>query len=341
MEYRKFGNSGLMVPALSFGTGTFSGEGIFKKWGNTNIEEAKYLIDICLDHGVNFFDTANSYSFGNSEKILGEAIKGRRDKVLISTKSTFPMNEEINDLGSSRFNIIKSCEYSLKRLKTDHIDIYFIHAFDPLTPMEETLRALDDLVSSGKIRYIGCSNFSGWHLMKSLSISEKSNFAKYIIHQAYYSLVNREYEWELMPLGVDQNIGIMVWSPLGWGRLGGKIRRGKEMMDGRIKQGGDFKGPNVDTEHLYNVVDVLHDIALEINKTIPQVAINWLLQRPTVCNIIIGARNPQQLLENLGSVGWKLTDEQINRLDDVSRCQPIYPYWHQYNYIRSQFPVKL
>lgn len=341
MEYRKFGYSGLKVPVLSFGTATFAGEGMFEQWGATNVLEAKRLVDICLERGVNLFDTADVYSLGAAESILGEAIKDRRDKVLISTKSTLPMSENPNDVGSSRFNLIKSCEGSLKRLGTDYIDIYFMHGFDAATPVEETLRALDDLISSGKIRYIGCSNFSGWHLMKSLAISEKYGLARYAVYQGFYSLISRDYEWELMPLGVDQNVGLMVWSPLGWGRLGGKIRRTMPMSDGRIKQGGAENGPVVNEEHLYNVVDVLAEIAEELGKSIAQVALNWVLQRPTVSNVIIGARNEEQLINNLGAVGWNLTDDQINRLDRVSGCQPIYPYWHQMQFTdRNPRPVQ-
>lgn len=341
MEYRKFGNSGLKVPELSFGTATFAGEGMFEQWGATNIQEAKRLIDICLEHGVNLFDTADVYSNGAAESVLGEAIKDRRNKVLISTKSTFAMSENPNDIGSSRHHLIKSCENSLKRLKTDYIDIYFMHGFDATTPVEETLRALDDLISSGKIRYIGCSNFSGWHLMKSLATSEKYGLARYAVYQGLYSLISRDYEWELMPLGVDQNVGLMVWSPLGWGRLGGKIRRGKTIADGRIKQGGAFNGPTVNEEYLYDVVDVLAEIAEELGKSIAQVALNWVLQRPTVCNVIIGARNEEQLINNLGAVGWSLNSQQIDRLDLVSKRCPIYPYWHQMQFAsRNPSPVQ-
>jgi aryl-alcohol dehydrogenase-like predicted oxidoreductase len=330
MEYRQFGKSGLKVPVLSFGTGTFGGTSeFFRRWGDTDVAEAKRLVDLCLDAGVNFFDTADIYSQGASEEILGQALEGRRDKLLISTKATFTMGDGPNDKGSSRHHLIRACEGSLKRLGTDYIDIYFMHGFDALTPVEETLRALDDLVSSGKIRYIGCSNFSGWHLMKSLATSEKYGLARYVVYQGYYSLIGRHYEWELMPLGLDQGVGLMVWSPLGWGRLTGKIRRGMEPKEGRIAQGGDVGGPIVDQEYLYNVVDALDQVARETGKTIPQVALNWLLQRPTVCNIVIGARNEEQLRQNLGAVGWSLTPEQVALLDKTSQETPIYPYWHQ------------
>lgn len=342
MEYRQLGKSGFKVPALSFGTGTFGGEGdFFKKWGATDVKEASRLLDICLDHGVNFFDTANIYSQGASEEILGAALKGRREQSLIATKATFSMGDGPNDKGSSRFAIVKECEDSLKRLKTDHIDLYFMHGFDALTPVEETLRALDDLVTSGKIRYIGCSNFSGWHVMKSLATSEKYGLNRYVVYQGYYSLANRDFEWELMPLALDQGLGLMVWSPLGWGRLTGKIRRNQKPKEGRIAQGGEVGGPEVDENLLFDVVDILDEIAKETGKTIPQVALNWLLQRPTVSNVIIGARNEEQLKQNLGAVGWNLTAEQVARLDAVSGKTPAYPYWHQMGFDeRNPKPVK-
>jgi len=234
MEYRQLGRSGLKVPVLSFGTGTFGGSNeFFKRWGEVQAEEATRMVDLCLDHELNFFDTADIYSEGASEEILGKAIKGRRDKVLISTKATFPTGKGPNDKGSSRHHLVRACEASLKRLGTDYIDVYFMHGFDALTPVEETLRALDDLVRSGKIGYIGASNFSGWHLMKSLATSEKYGLARHVVYQGYYSLIAREYEWELMPLGLDQGVGLMVWSPLGWGRLTGKIRRGQPAASAR------------------------------------------------------------------------------------------------------------
>lgn len=330
MEYRQLGRSGLHVPVLSYGTGTFGGSNeFFKRWGDTDVKEAKRLLDVCFDAGVNFFDTANVYSAGASEEVLGQALEGRRHDAIISTKATFAMGEGPNNRGSSRRHIVQAAEDSLKRLKTDYIDLYFMHGFDGRTPVDETLRALDDLITAGKIRYIGASNFSGWHLMKSLATSEKYGLARYIAYQGYYSLVGRDYEWELMPLAQDQGVGTMVWSPLGWGRLTGKIRRGQEVQDGRIKSGGDVGGPHVDQEHLYNVVDVLAEVAEEVGKTIPQVALNWLLQRPTVSNIVVGARNEEQLKQNLGAVGWNLTKEQVKKLDDVSRRPPAYPYWHQ------------
>jgi aryl-alcohol dehydrogenase-like predicted oxidoreductase len=341
MEYRQFGYSGLKVPVLSLGTGTFGGSNeFFKKWGSTDVKEASRLVDVCLDAGMNFFDTADIYSHGTSEEILGQAIKGRRDKVLISTKATFTMGEGPNDKGSSRFHLIEACEASLKRLGTDHIDVYFMHGFDAMTPVEETLGALDHLIKSGKVRYTGCSNFSGWHVMKSLAASEKHSLARYAVYQGYYSLIGRDYEEELMPLGVDQKLGLMVWSPLGWGRLTGKIRRGQPLPEGRIKAGGSEGGPKVDDEYLYTVVDALDEIAKETGKTVPQIALNWLLQRPTVANLVVGARNEEQLRQNLGAIGWNLTKEQVAKLDAASFRDPAYPYWHQRNFTeRNPRPV--
>ena len=340
MEYRKLGHSGLHVPVLSLGTCTFGGRGdeFFERWGVNEGKAASRMVDICLDAGVNFFDTANIYSIGESEKVLGEALEGRRNKALISTKATFPMGDGPNERGSSRHHLIRACEDSLRRLRTDYIDVYFMHGFDALTPIEETLHALDDLIRAGKVRYIGCSNFSGWHVMKALATSEKYGLGRYAAYQGYYSLVGRDYEWELMPLALDQDLGTMVWSPLGWGRLTGKIRRGQPLPEGRIKSGGDVGGPPIDDEYLYSVVDVLLESAEETGKSVPQVALNWLLQRPSVVNVVIGARNEAQLRDNLGAVGWSLTADQMARLDEVSHRHPAYPYWHQMGFANINPP---
>ncbi|MDC7676737.1 aldo/keto reductase [Asticcacaulis machinosus] len=342
MQYRQLGRSGLKVPRLSFGTGTFGGKGdMFSKWGATDVSEASRLIDVCLDHGLNFFDTADVYSSGASEEILGAALKGRRDQALISTKATFTTGKGPNDKGSSRYHIVRAAEASLKRLGTDHIDVYFMHGYDALTPPEEMLSALDTLITSGKVGYIGASNYSGWHLMKSLATSERYGLSRFVAYQGYYSLIGRDYEWELMPLAQDQGVGTMVWSPLGWGRLTGKIRRGVQASEGRIAQGGDAGGPAVEDEYLYNVVDALTEIAAEVDKTVPQVALNWLLQRPTVANIVVGARNEAQLTQNLGALGWDLTPDQVARLDAVSTRPKPYPYWHQMEFDeRNPKPVK-
>lgn len=332
MEYRQLGASGLNVPVLSFGTATFGGGNeFFKAWGSTQAAEATRLIDLCLEAGVNFFDTADIYSQGLSEEILGVALKGKRGRSLISTKATFPFGEGPNNQGSSRFHLMKQIEGSLQRLQTDYIDIYHMHGFDGNTPVEETLRTLDDLIQSGKVRYIACSNFSGWHLMKSLSASEKYGWNKYIAHQVYYSLVNREYEWELMPLGIDQKVGAIVWSPLAAGRLGGKYRRNNPVpADSRVAQGGSpIPESAVPEEKFYQIIDALDEVAEETGKTVAQVSLNWLLQRPTVANIIVGARNEEQLKQNLAAVDWNLTKDQVKKLDAASEMPTIYPYWHQ------------
>ena len=320
----------MKVPVLSFGTGTFGGSNeFFKAWGSSDVAEATRLVDICLEAGVNLFDTADVYSQGMSEEILGKAIAGRRPEVLISTKATFPMGTGPNDLGSSRHHLLRACEDSLRRLGTDYIDIYHLHGFDAVTPIEEALQTLDQLVKSGKVRYIACSNFSGWHLMKSLAISERYGWARYVAHQAYYSLIGRDFEWELMPLGLDQKIGTIVWSPLGWGRLTGKIRRGQPLPETSRLHKTSEQGPPVTQEYLYRVVDALDEVARETGKTLPSVALNWLLQRPTVVNVVVGARNEQQLRQNLEAVGWNLTTEQVAKLDKASETTPAYPYWHQ------------
>ena len=335
MEYRQLGASGLEVPVLSFGTATFGGGNNerFRSWGNTEAAEAKRLIDICLDFGINLFDTANIYSAGASEEILGKALEGKqRDKILLSTKCTFTFGEGPNNQGSSRLHILKQVEDSLKRLNTDYIDIYHMHGFDGNTPVEETIRTLDDLIQQGKIRYIAASNFSGWHLMKSLAVADRFGRNRYVGHQVYYSLANREFEWELMPLALDQKVGSIIWSPLAGGRLGGKFSRSKAWpAEGRVIEGGSpVPASAVEQEHLFRITDVLEAIAQETDKLVPQVAINWLMQRPTVATIIIGARNEAQLKENLGSYGWSLTTEQLKRLDEASAMPTIYPYWHQW-----------
>ncbi|NDK39283.1 aldo/keto reductase [Pseudoxanthomonas gei] len=341
MEYRHLGRSGFKVPALSFGTGTFGGQGkLFSAWGNTDVSEAKRLVDICLDAGLNLFDSADIYSGGASESILGAAIKGRRDQVLISTKATFRFDDGPNNVGSSRFHLVNAVEAALMRLGTDYIDLFQLHGFDARTPVEETLSTLDDLVRAGKIRYLGVSNFSGWHLMKSLSVSERHGWSRYVANQTYYSLIGRDYEEELMPLGLDQGVGAVVWSPLGWGRLTGKIRRGQPLPEtSRLHDTAEF-GPPVEQERLYKVVDALDRVAAETGKSIPQIALNWLLQRPTVSSVIIGARNEEQLRQNLGAVGWSLSAGQVKALDEASATTPPYPYWHQRGFAeRNPSPV--
>jgi aryl-alcohol dehydrogenase-like predicted oxidoreductase len=341
MEFRQLGGSGFKVPALCLGTGTFGGKNeFFRAWGATEAEEATQLVDISLEAGLNMFDSADVYSAGFSEEILGKAIKGRRDQVIISTKATFRSGPGENDVGSSRHHLIRACEASLRRLGTDYIDLYQLHGFDALTPVEEALSTLDDLVRSGKVRYMGCSNFSGWHLMKSLAVSEKYGLSRYVAHQAYYSLVGRDYEWELMPLALDQKVGTVVWSPLGWGRLTGKIRRGQALPEISRLQSQTVvdAGPPVADEYVYTVVDAIDEVAKETGKTVPQIALNWLLQRPTVATVIIGARNADQLRQNLGAVDWNLTPAQVAKLDAASNKTPVYPYWHQRSSFKDRNP---
>ncbi len=341
MEYRKLGHSGFKVPVLSLGTGTFGGTNeFFKAWGSSGVAEAARLVDICLEAGLTMFDSADVYSGGDAEKILGAAIKGRRDKVIISTKGTFGGGNP-NGFGSSRYHLLNAVDASLGRLGTDYIDLYQLHGFDAQTPVEETLSTLNHLVEAGKIRYIGCSNFSGWQLMKSLAVSERYGWTRHVAHQAYYSLIGRDYEWELMPLALDQGVGAIVWSPLGWGRLTGKLRRGQPLpatsrLHGKLST---ESGPQVSDEHLYRVVDALDEVAKETGKSVPQIAINWLLQRPSVANVIIGARNEEQLRQNLAAVGWNLTPEQVAKLDASSATPRAYPYWHQASFERNPPPV--
>jgi aryl-alcohol dehydrogenase-like predicted oxidoreductase len=332
MDYRYLGRSGLKVPALSFGAGTFGGKGpLFSAWGNTDAGEARRLVDICIDAGVNLFDSADVYSDGASESILGAAIKGRRDQVLLSTKTSLRSGEGPNEVGSSRFHLIRACEAALRRLGTDYIDLLQLHAFDAMTPVEEVLSTLDDLVRAGKVRYVGVSNFSGWHLMKSLAVADRHGYPRYVANQTYYSLIGRDYEWELMPLGLDQGVGAVVWSPLGWGRLTGKLRRGSSLPTTSRLHDTASIGPPVDEERLYRVIDALDTVAAETGKSIPQIALNWLLQRPTVATILIGARDEAQLRQNLGAIGWQLDAEQIARLDAASAVIPPYPYYPYWN----------
>ncbi|WP_349263266.1 aldo/keto reductase [Steroidobacter sp.] len=334
MEYRKLGRSGFSVPALSFGTATFGGaHEMMKTWGTTDVSQTTRLVDICLDAGLNMFDSANVYSDGVAEEILGAAIRGRRRQVIVSTKVGMRTGPGANDAGASRHALLQAVEGSLRRLGTDYIDLLQLHEFDAITPMEETLGTLNDLVWAGKVRYIGASNYSGWHLMKSLATSERHGWARYVAHQAFYSLANRDYELELLPLGLDQEVAAIVWSPLAWGRLTGKFRRGQastqsSRLDAKVNR--DY-GPQVEDEHLYTIIDAIDEVAVETGKTVTQIALNWLLQRPTIASVIIGARDEEQLKQNLGAVGWKLTAEQMTKLDaaSASKRQLPYPYWHQ------------
>jgi aryl-alcohol dehydrogenase-like predicted oxidoreductase len=327
MEYRQLGSSGLRVPALSFGTGTFGGKGpLFSAWGQSDAAEARRLVDICLDAGVTLFDTADVYSGGASEEILGDAIGGRRDSVLISTKAGLPMGDGPQDWGASRARLLRAVDDSLRRLGTDYIDLLQLHAFDASTPVEELIGTLDLLIAAGKVRYAGVSNYPGWQLMKAQAVADRQGKPRLVAHQVYYSLIGRAYEADLMPLGADQGVGALVWSPLGWGRLTGRIGRDRPIPEGsRLHETEQF-APPVETELLYRVVDALEEIAAETGKTVPQIAINWLLRRPTVASVIIGARNEEQLRQNLGAVGWALTPEQVAALDAASDVLPPYPH---------------
>jgi aryl-alcohol dehydrogenase-like predicted oxidoreductase len=328
MQYRKLGGSGLRVPVLTFGTATFGGGSeFFKKWGETDVKEAASLIDVALERGCNLFDTADAYSGGLSEQILGGAIAGRRDQLLLATKTGMAMGGGPNDMGTSRAKIIRSCEASLKRLGTDYIDLYQLHSFDAMTPIEEMLHALDDLTRAGKIRYFGVSNYSGWQLMKMLAIADRHALPRPVTHQVYYTLTDRDFEWELMPLALDQNVGTLVWSPLAGAKLSGKVGRTKAPpADSRSATDASWEVP---PDRLYAVTDALELVAGELGQSIPRVALAWLLSRPTVSSIVIGARNVTQLRDNLAAADVALSAAQIARLDAASAVRPAYPYWHQ------------
>ena len=330
MNFKRLGKSGLRVPELSFGTATFGGgNDFFKAWGSTDSNGAARLIDVCLEHGVSMFDTADVYSDGLAEQILGEAIQGKRNRLLISTKVTFPTGQGPNDYGSSRQHIVEAVDKSLRRLQVDHIDLLQLHGQDYNTPVEETLSTLDQLVRAGKVRYIGASNFSGWHLMKSLATADRYGYPRHVAHQIYYSLLNRDYEWELAPLAEDQGVGAVVWSPLGWGKLTGKIHRGQPAKPGTRAHDIAGTGPHFEEERLFRIIDALDVVAEQTGKSIPQIALNWLLGKKTVSNVIIGARDEKQLIENIGATGWSLTPEQNALLEQASDVLPAYPVWHQ------------
>ena len=327
MEYRQLGSSGLRVPVLSFGTATFGGTGpLFGAWGRSDETEARRLVDVCLEAGVTLFDTADVYSNGASESVLGAAIKGRRDDVLISTKTGLPMGDGPRDWGTSRARLIRAVEDSLRRLGTDHVDILQLHAFDASTPTEELMGTLDTLIVAGKVRYAGVSNYPGWQVMKAQGIADRRGWPRLVAHQVYYSLIGRAYEADLMPLGADQGVGALVWSPLGWGRLTGRIGRNRPVPEGSRLHDTEQFAPPVEAEHLYRVIDALEAVAEETGRTVPQVAINWLLRRPTVASVIVGARNEAQLRDNLGAVGWALSPGQIAILDAASDVLPPYPH---------------
>ncbi|MFO7321485.1 MAG: aldo/keto reductase [Chloroflexota bacterium] len=339
METRLLGNSGLQVSVLALGTMSFAGKEGSPRIGTTDVDEARTMVDMCLDAGVNLFDTANTYAQGRSEEVLGQAIKGKRDRLLVATKVFGRMGDGPNDRGLSRAHIIKACEDSLRRLNTDYIDLYQAHGFDAFTPLDETLSAFDDLIRAGKVRYIGCSNYSAWHLMKALWTSEKYLLPRYVSHQVYYSLVGRELEYELVPLSLDQNVGILVWSPLAAGFLTGKFRRGQEGPSEVHRWSWDSDpAMQMSQDQAYDVVETVIDIAQQRGVTPTQVSLNWLLRKPGVTSVIFGARNPQQLQDNLQAATWRLTDEEMDRLDAVSELKPPYPYWHQRKYAYPRNP---
>ncbi len=329
MEYRQLGHSGLRVSALTLGTMTFGGRGHWGRVGGTDVDVATRQVDMCLDAGVNLIDTADVYSDGLSEEIVGKTLKGRRDRVLLATKARFAMGDGPNDAGLSRHHLIRACEASLRRLGTDYLDLYQVHEWDGATPLEETLSALDHLVNSGKVRYIGCSNYAGWHLMKALGVSERRNYQRFVSQQIYYSLQARDAEYELVPAGLDQGVGILVWSPLAGGLLSGKYRRDQDMPEGS-RHLTDWNEPPVhDEDQLYDIIEVVVEIAEARGVSPAQVSLAWTLGRPGISTVVVGARTEEQLADNLGSVDLDLSHEERTRLDDVSAPRLMYPYWHQ------------
>jgi aryl-alcohol dehydrogenase-like predicted oxidoreductase len=329
MRYRQLGASGLRVSVLTMGTMTFGGEGRFASLGSTGVEEARRQVDQCLDAGVNLIDTANVYSGGLSEEIVGQVLEGRRDQVLVATKARMPMGDGPNDAGLSRHHLIRECEASLRRLRTDHIDLYQVHEWDGQTPLEETLEALDDLVRAGKVGYVGCSNYAGWQLMKALGVAERRGLDRFCSQQIHYTLQAREAEYELVPIAVDQGLGILVWSPLAGGLLTGKYRRGRPGPEGSRLLSGWDEPPVRDQDKLYDIVEVLVKVASERGASPAQVALAWLLDRPAVTSVIIGARTTGQLVDNLGAADLVLSGDELARLEEVSRPPLLYPYWHQ------------
>ncbi|HCL63436.1 MAG TPA: aldo/keto reductase [Rhizobium sp.] len=336
MEYRLLGRSGLKVSAVSMGTFSFGGRGDFAMVASQGVKEAQRLVDTCIDGGINLFDTANMYSAGHSEEILGEVLEGRRDRILISSKARMRIGDGPNDEGVSRYHLIRECERSLKRLRTDHIDVYFMHEWDGLTPPEEMLSALDALVNQGKVRYIGCSNYSGWHIMKALGVADLKNYPRFVTQQIHYTLEAREAEYELLPISVDQGLGVMVWSPLAAGLLSGAFRRDQKPADSR-QAAGWSEPPIRDEERLWNIVDVLVEIADARGVTPAQVALAWTLSRPAVTSVVVGGLTEQHFRDNIAAVDLKLTAQELERLNAVSRLPYIYPYWHQHNFAKDRF----
>lgn len=336
MEYRQLGRSGLKVSAVSMGTFSFGGKGDFAMVASQGVKEAQRLVDTCIEGGINLFDTANMYSSGRSEEILGEVLEGRRDRILISSKARMRIGDGPNDEGVSRYHLIRECERSLKRLRTDHIDVYFMHEWDGLTPPEEMLSALDMLVNQGKVRYIGCSNYSGWHIMKVLGVADLKNYPRFVTQQIHYTLEAREAEYELLPISVDQGLGVMVWSPLAAGLLSGVFRRDLKPADSR-QAAGWSEPPIRDENRLWNIVDVLIEIAEARAVSPAQVALAWTLSRPAITSVVVGGLSEQHFKDNIAAVDLKLTAEELERLNAVSRLAYIYPYWHQHNFAKDRF----
>ena len=337
MEYRTLGRSGLKVSVITMGTFTFGGKGDFGMVGKQGVPEARRLVDLCIDNGVNLFDTANMYSTGLAEEILGEVLEGRREKVLVTSKARMRIGDGPNDEGVSRYHLIRECERSLKRLRTDHIDIYYMHEWDGTTPVEEKMAALDTLVQQGKVRYVGCSNYSGWHIMKSLMASERDRRPRFVTQQIHYTLEAREAEYELLPISVDQGLGVLVWSPLAAGLLTGKHRRGAPAPEGSRQFAGWTEPPIRDEEKLWSIVDVLVEIGDAHGVSAAQVALAWLLTRPGVSSLVVGGRNEAQFRDNFGAVSLRLAEDELTRLNQVSRVPYIYPYWHQRNFATDRF----
>lgn len=332
MEYRTLGRSGLKVSLHSLGTMNFAAEGFFGKIGSVSGKDARRLVDVALDHGVNLLDTSNVYTTGKSEEALGEVLKGTPSQLLIGTKVRFPMGDGANEQGLSRFHIIHECEASLKRMKRSHIDIYYMHEWDGMTPVEEMMEAMDTLVKQGKVRYVACSNFSGWHIMKCLMAADKHNYQRFVCQQIHYTLESRDAEYELMPIALDQGVGIQVWSPIAGGLLSGKFRKGgNDPKVSRHLNDAWGEPPIRNQDRLWRIIDTLVEIGEARGVSAAQVALAWTAGRPGVCNIIIGARNEEQLKDNLAAASLVLTAEERKTLDEVSQQPLIYPYWHQLN----------
>jgi len=336
MQYRTVGRSGLKVSAISMGTFSFGGEGDFAMVARQGVKEAQRLVDVCIDGGINLFDTSNMYSLGRSEEILGEVLEGRRDQVLISSKARMRIGDGPNDEGVSRYHLIRECERSLKRLRSDHIDIYFMHEWDGLTPLEEMLSALDTLVRQGKIRYIGCSNYSGWHIMKALHVAELKNYPRFVTQQIHYTLEAREAEYELLPISVDQGLGVMVWSPLAAGLLSGAFGRDRA-PEGSRQAAGWSEPPIRDKDRLWDIVAVLDAIAGERGVTAAQVALAWTLSRPGIASLVVGGLTEQHFRDNIAATSLVLEADELERLNQVSRPAYLYPYWHQHNFAKERF----